>query len=193
MTAPPNTVHYETDAGFLEQAFMEYYSWLCASAYELLRDEELAKDIVHDFFLYCYNKKPVLEKAAHFRKYAFISVRNACLNYRRRSKRIAFEDPLELGRRMYKDEEGISEPDEQKKYNALWEVIGSLPDQRRRIFLLSNRDGLKYAEIAEQLNISINTVKTQIRLAYQFLRKECGWLVRAAHLVLTILLGYGSF
>ncbi len=61
---------------------------------------------------------------------------------------------------------------------ALWAAIARLPQQQRTAFLLSNRDGLKYADIAEKLGVSINTVKTHIKLAYQFLRKECDWMIR---------------
>ncbi|POY37911.1 hypothetical protein C3K47_05125 [Solitalea longa] len=44
-------------------------------------------------------------------------------------------------------------------------AIDKLPEKRRKIFLMSNIEGLKYAEIADQLNVSVNTVKTQIKLA----------------------------
>ncbi|MNY67781.1 RNA polymerase sigma factor [compost metagenome] len=60
----------------------------------------------------------------------------------------------------------------------LWDIIGQMPAKRRHIFLLSNKDGLKYAEIATQLDISVNTVKTQIKLSYEFLRRECRSLIR---------------
>jgi RNA polymerase sigma-70 factor (ECF subfamily) len=51
-------------------------------------------------------------------------------------------------------------------------AVQRLPEQRRKIFLLSNGDGYKYSEIAEQLNISLNTVKTQLKKAYETLRQE---------------------
>jgi RNA polymerase sigma-70 factor (ECF subfamily) len=67
--------------------------------------------------------------------------------------------------------------DEEEKNRALWKAIDKLPGQRKAIFLSSNRDGLSYAQTAEKMGVSINTVKTQIRLAYQFLREECAWLL----------------
>ena len=46
-----------------------------------------------------------------------------------------------------------------------------LPSERRRIFLLSKRDGLKYQEIAEELHISVKTVEVQISKALKALRE----------------------
>ena len=53
----------------------------------------------------------------------------------------------------------------------LWDAIDHLPPERRRIFLLSKRDGLKYQEIAEELHISIKTVENQISKALKALRE----------------------
>ena len=53
----------------------------------------------------------------------------------------------------------------------LWTAIDHLPPERRRIFLLSKRDGLKYQEIAEELHISVKTVENQISKALKALRE----------------------
>ncbi len=66
---------------------------------------------------------------------------------------------------------------EEEKNNMLWKAIDKLPAQRKAIFLSSNKDGLTYMQVADKMGVSINTVKTQIRLAYQFLREECAWLL----------------
>jgi RNA polymerase sigma factor (sigma-70 family) len=66
---------------------------------------------------------------------------------------------------------------------VLWDIIGQMPEKRRHVFLLSNKEGLKYAEIAEQLDISVNTVKTHIKLSYEFLRRECQSLIRIIVLI----------
>ena len=53
----------------------------------------------------------------------------------------------------------------------LWNAIDGLPPERKKIFLLSKRDGLKYQEIAEELNISIKTVENQMGKALKSLRE----------------------
>jgi len=50
--------------------------------------------------------------------------------------------------------------------------LEKLPEQRRRILELAVFESFTYAQIAEKLQISINTVKTQIGRAYRFLKEE---------------------
>ena len=75
---------------------------------------------------------------------------------------------------QFPDMEDSSE--EEQMYNAerdarLWNAIDGLPPERKKIFLLSKRDGLKYQEIAEELNISIKTVENQMGKALKALRE----------------------
>lgn len=52
----------------------------------------------------------------------------------------------------------------------LWTAIDSLPEKCRQVFLMSKRDGLKYEEIAEELGLSVNTVRNQISKALNVLK-----------------------
>ncbi len=54
----------------------------------------------------------------------------------------------------------------------VFELVDHLPEKRARIFRMSKEEGLTYKEIAQQLNISENTVDTQIRHSLNYLRKE---------------------
>ena len=54
----------------------------------------------------------------------------------------------------------------------IWHAIDKLPEACRRIFLLSKRDGLGNQEIADELGISIKTVKNQLTKAYARLRED---------------------
>lgn len=160
-----------------EDLFRQHYPALCRIAFYVVEDEEAARDIVQDFFLYCWKKKDELVINVGFQGYAARSVKNASLNYIKRAGRISFEMTDEIAETVA-DAPDESYETEETRNAALWAAISRLPQQRRNVFLLSNRDGLKYADIAARLDISINTVKTHIKLAYQFLRKECGWLIR---------------
>jgi len=64
------------------------------------------------------------------------------------------------------------------------ELIKKLPERRKQIFELSRFDGLSYKEIAKQLNISENTVDTQIRKALDFLRNE----IKKLHFIIFLLI-----
>lgn len=54
---------------------------------------------------------------------------------------------------------------------CLWTAIDHLPTERKKVFLLSKRDGLTYQEIADELGISIKTVEHQISKALKTLRE----------------------
>lgn len=57
-------------------------------------------------------------------------------------------------------------------YAELYRAIQKIPEQRRKILELAVFDSLSYKEIAARLNISVNTVKTQMGRAYQFLKED---------------------
>lgn len=165
------------DPDSFETLFRLHYPALCRVAFAVVEDEEAARDIVQDFFLYCWKRKDELVINTGFINYAARAVKNAALNYIKRAGRItSFATPPEVA-----DTDGSPEEiyeTEELRNAALWAAIARLPQQRQKVFLLSNRDGKKYADIAGELDISINTVKTHIKLAYQFLRKECEWMIR---------------
>jgi len=57
------------------------------------------------------------------------------------------------------------EPDREYYYTLIEEAVDRLSPQQQRVYLLSRRDGLKYEEIADQLQLSRNTVKRHMSLA----------------------------
>jgi RNA polymerase sigma-70 factor (ECF subfamily) len=158
-----------------EEQFKLHYGFLCTVAYYVVEDADAARDIVQDFFVYCWSKRDVIRITHDFKSYAVRAIRNASLNYLKKSAKISLEEiaVMEEMAQYFPREDNANEAD---RNVALWEAVARLPEQRHRIFLLNYRDGLKYREIAETLGISINTVKTQIKLALQFLRKECQWM-----------------
>jgi RNA polymerase sigma-70 factor (family 1) len=168
------------DLSKIEVLFKEHYSFLCAVAYRVVEDEEVAKDIVQNFFLYCLDKISTTTVHTNFKSYAFRAVRNASLSHRKKSKRIDYNDELlqQTAANLVSHQEQEIQEHETMRDRILWEIIGQMPEKRRVVFLLSNREGLKYTEIAAQLDISVNTVKTHIKLSYEFLRRECQSLIR---------------
>jgi RNA polymerase sigma-70 factor (family 1) len=172
------------DLSRIEALFKEHYSFLCTVSYKVVEDEEVAKDIVQNFFLYCLDKIATIAVHASFKSYAFRAVRNASLSYRKKSRKIDYNDELLLQTAAHL----ASQPEQdsleyESRDKVLWDIIGQMPEKRRHVFLLSNKEGLKYAEIAEQLDISVNTVKTHIKLSYEFLRRECQSLIRIIVLI----------
>mgnify|MGYP000456328321 FL=1 len=100
--------------------------------------------------------------------YAYLcrSVKNSCINYHLRKK---VEE-------RYRQEMLMTEADEEDNFEELYArlqaVMDKLPPKCREIFILGCVESMSYKEIADQLNISINTVKTQMKVAYKKIKDE---------------------
>lgn len=137
-----------------------------------MEDLESAEEIVQDLFVRFWEQRDTKEITTSIRAYFYSSVRNACLNQLKHLKikdKYKQEQERELTFNSSQDQNDLelSELD-QKIHNA----INALPEGRRKIFILSRFDGLKYQEIAEKLNISIKTVENQMGEALKFLRVQ---------------------
>jgi RNA polymerase sigma-70 factor (family 1) len=156
----------------LEYLFNKYYEVLCQFSYSIVKNNDTAKDIVQDFFVKYWEKYLDQEQPHNFESYAYVSVKNRSLNYIE-SEQVRLRHQPGIERQFYSEEHLQPDHTEVDKCSLkLLKAINQLPEQRRKIFTMSAVDGLKYLEIARQMNISINTVKTQIRKAYLSLRQN---------------------
>jgi len=155
-----------------ETLFKSHYANLCGYAVKYVWELEQAEEIVQDLFFNIWNKRSNLYISSSIESYLFRAVRNACLNYLKHKK--IRDNYASSVQEIYNPRHGqVDNPVEalelQKKID---ESIDSLPPERKKIFLLSRHEGLKYKEIAEQLGISVKTVEAQMGKALQFLREE---------------------
>ena len=154
-----------------ETIFNQYYASLCLFASRMLNDDEKAEEIVQDLFVNLWSKRANIQVDSSLKHYLFRSVKNLCLNQlqhlkiREKYAQKAKEN-LEL---RYQENDYFIEVGLSRKIE---ESIESLPEKRKQIFKLSREEGLKYKEIAEQLNLSIKTVEAQMGLALKQLREK---------------------
>jgi RNA polymerase sigma-70 factor (ECF subfamily) len=152
--------------------FDETYDSLCHYAVSIINDHDEAKDIVHDAFVYAWNNRSGLDFSQSIKPYLLKVVKNNSLNYIR-NKAIREKHHDILLRAL----DDISIPDFDKHDELIERIkraIDNLPEQCAKVFKLSVYDGLKYKEIGEKLDISVNTVKTHISKALKTLRTELG-------------------
>ena len=104
----------------------------------------------------------------NMRAYLYMVVRNRCLD-RLKKKGLEAESLKPY------DTYGIIDDDEAQERSQvearLWTAIDTLPDKCREVFIMSKRDGLKYEEIADELGLSVNTVRNQISKALKVLKE----------------------
>lgn len=138
-------------------------------------DNFTAEDIVHDAFLKLYHQNPDKLNDNGIRAYLFRTVRNACLDYLEHLKveetyvsRIQAELKIEE-LRWYDLNEDILFAE---KINAVYDEIERLPPQCKKIFVKAYLEEQKHAKIAEELDISVRTVETQVYKALKLIRDK---------------------
>lgn len=162
----------EDDFEAFETLFNKYYNYLCQYVYTILSCEFQAEEVVSDVFIKLWNNRKQININSSLKAYLKISVRNQSIDYLR--KRVKNKISLES---IPENEYTIQVcPESDMIFNELNErietVIGLLPPKGQHIFRLSRDEGLKYKEIAQQLNISIKTVETHMRRSLITLRRE---------------------
>jgi RNA polymerase sigma-70 factor (family 1) len=133
-----------------------------------LKSSADAEEIVQDCFMKLWEKRYELTDGVVFKTYLYTSAYHAILNQVRRQQYWVFEDCNE---QMLIEESGLSSQVEYHELEQLYdEALAQLPPRRREIFMLSRQQGLSYAHIARELDISVKSVETQMTLALKFLR-----------------------
>lgn len=153
-----------------EVCFKQYFKPLCFYAMSFVKSDEAAKDIVHDIFLSAWNHREEIDFSQAMYPYFLSLTRNSALNYvaHLKVKLRHEEQQLQLG-------ESFLEPDyneHEELIRRIMERMDQLPDRCGEVMRLCFVECKKYKEIAELLNISVNTVKTHITTGLKILRDE---------------------
>jgi RNA polymerase sigma-70 factor (ECF subfamily) len=144
-----------------------YYFQLCHFANRFLKDMTVSEELVSECFVKLWLQREQIFIQKSVKAYLYFMVRNRMINYLRKRKKDLVQHTGSLP--DYPADEDMNKLD---FYAELYRAIKRLPEQRRKILELAAFDALSYHEIAIQLNISVNTVKTQMGRAYQFLKEE---------------------
>lgn len=158
------------DQNMIESFFRIHYKELCIVSYQFVKNRKDAEDIVQDVFVKVINHKKKSE-VNKLEPYIRAAVRNASLQKVRKANRIvSLEEKLINAIHFMQSEENLMIEREERIF--INKQIEKLPPQCRKVFLLCVLDGMKYKEVAEAQNISVNTVKSQVKKAYKILRSS---------------------
>lgn len=168
----------------LEYLFSKYYARLCYYAYKLIKNQDAAKDLVQDVFLTYWNKRDAYSSELAIKNFFYLALRNACLNFiRHDAVEKKFADSLTDD--MIVEEKGLEYLIKAEAIASIQAAIEQLPEGCKTVLKLAYFEGLKNDEIATELGVSINTVKTQRQRALNLLRLR---LSNSAYLLLLTLL-----
>jgi RNA polymerase sigma-70 factor (ECF subfamily) len=155
------------DYASYNQLFMRYYPILCLFVNRMLHDRHAAEDIVQELFIKLWTNRRKIHLQTTVSGYLYQTAKNMSLNFlrdeanRRTLLENKWEDELYLLRLP---------PEDHIYRESLEDCIRQLPTRCKEILLMNRVDGYKQKEIAEKLNISLQTVKNQIGTALQRLR-----------------------
>lgn len=150
--------------------FDHYYPKLFNFLKSFIRNQAEIENLVQDVFLSIWEHRESLNESLSFSSYLYKTARNKMINHLRHEVNSRYYiDYCEIfaGKEDLSTEISIDDNDRRA---MLEHLISNMPNRRKEIFLCSYRDGLSYREIAEKLQISENTVDTQIRNALQYLK-----------------------
>jgi RNA polymerase sigma-70 factor (ECF subfamily) len=160
----------EDERGAFRLLFNAYYDPLLLYCHRILDDLEAAEDVVQECFISLWYSKRLEHFSGDLDRFIFRVVKNHSLAYLRDKQRENLRhDAYARDRAAFpaSDEEAFSDRTE-----TLYLTINKLPERCRKIFLMACLDDRSYQEVADELDISVNTVKSQMKYALKFLREN---------------------
>jgi RNA polymerase sigma-70 factor (ECF subfamily) len=174
------------DANFGE-FFKKHFLSLCAYCqFKYGLDLDMAKEVVHTGFIKLWDARQQLTPGVSPKSYLYKIITNNILDILKHRKitQQHVQFVLQTG-----SEDAVTysfdDVDVKQLQADIQTAVNELPEQMRRIFEMSRYEGLKYAQIAEQLNISIKTVETQIGRALVKLREKLSTYLSCFIILLT--------
>lgn len=159
----------EGDKKAFDRSFDLHYLPLCEFISRYIKDKSIIEDLVIECFAKIWENRQSLNIKTSFQNYLVTMVKNSAISYLRKNQ-FSFSDFENVSNSLIDDETDPLEDAE--LLNKLHDAISRLPEQRRNILKMSVFEEKSNAKIAEELHITINTVKTQIARSYRFLRTE---------------------
>jgi RNA polymerase sigma-70 factor (family 1) len=159
-----------TELVCLNALFHEFYDRLVYFSFQFVKNKDNAKDIAQDAFVKYWDvRENVANDKIAIKNFLYSTVRNASLNTLRHGKVV--ESYAQLHNSIEPAQPAVIEAIiASEVMSALQSAVQSLPENHKQISILSYMDGKKNQEIADELDMSINTVKKQKQRALQLLR-----------------------
>jgi RNA polymerase sigma-70 factor (family 1) len=171
----------EEDA--FKNIFKLFHARLCFFARGLVLEETEAEDIIQDAFLKLWERRTNFEDFHSIKAFLYLTIKNACRNLYKHQQVIDKYNNAVLPS-LLEENTILSRIIEAEVVEEVFGALQQLPNGSRQVLHLSYFQGLSNQEVADQLQISINTVKTQKVRALHLLR---GIMIKESPLALLLL------
>lgn len=157
------------DKKIFKEIFNTYYEPLVRFCMQRIKNQQDAEEIAQDIFVNLWSKREEISITSSLSGYIFRSARNRIINLSQHEKVKINHREQVIAR---SNESGYETDHFTKKEIGLLvkETVNSMPEKRKKVYLLSRNQGLKYTQIGEQMNISVKTVEAHISAALNQLR-----------------------
>lgn len=165
----------------MEALFQGYYAQLATAVARVVRDRDVAEDLVQDVLARVWHNRATIELTTTWRAYLHRAGLNAALRHQERAARsVALDDALPPGtpEPTAPTTDTLADLHHRETSAAVAAALTHLPPECRRVFELSRFEELSYKEIAETLEISPKTVENQMGKALRILRQQLSGVLR---------------
>lgn len=169
-----------------DRLFWCYQKRLYHFALSTLKDYEDARDVVQEAFLRIWKNRENLDEQSSLQSFLFTISYNIIVDTMR--KKVSDRNFRDYLQKNAIDKE--SQVEKEVEFNELRTIynnaVEELPSERKKIYKLHRFENMKYEEIADQLELSVNTVRGQMYKAISYLRKRIGGHTLAGLLFLSL-------
>lgn len=165
----------------MEALFQGYYAPLASAVARVVRDRDVAQDLVQDVLTRVWHNRATIELTTSWRAYLHRAALNAALRHQERAARtVALDDALPAGtpEPAAPTSDTLADFHHRETSAAVAAALTHLPTECRRVFELSRFEELSYREIAETLEISPKTVENQMGKALRILRQQLSGVLK---------------
>ncbi len=152
-----------------DKLYLHFYDALFEFINAIIRNDEDAKEIVHDSFTDLWIRRESLNSSKNIKGLIYTCARNNAFDYFKRKKVVERYHALTDGEFAVEDSPELSFI---ARDLEMWiqMTVANMPDQRKRVFVMNRMDGMSIEDIAQALNISVSVVKKHLVAARKDIR-----------------------
>ena len=159
----------EGDRRSFEMIFQAYFNYVANVAYRVVANKQDAEEVVQETFMTIYRNIKGFEFRSTFKTWAYRITVNTALNYVKKNTKhrnnANFDDTFSASQ----PPEAYTQLEGNETKERLQQLLDALTPEHKTIMVLRSLQGLSYQEIAETLEIPINTVRSRIKRAREAL------------------------
>lgn len=161
-----------------ETIFRQFY-YLCYDrffriAYYYTHNEVWSQEVVLDAFMKLWEKRNALMQIANIEDYCFILVKNTALNYLDKEERRGAHFTPQVAEASGKDHSPEDIVISEELFAIYVKALDTLPERCREVFIRIKEEKKSYAQVAQEMQISIKTVDAQLQKAMGKLKEAIG-------------------